>query len=642
MGAGVSCNAELTREAALDVIGADAWSADVDLRWKALAEAGGGEVSAAAAAREAAALGLHTPGAASAETAADSETAAGETAAVEPASSEPAAGEPADGGPAAVPEGPAGCSPYAGAFGGTGPRAFVRACGASTALGGVRELLRSSTSPDLGVERRARVKTAANAALAAFEDMPDDERNTSQHREGVASYTAAAQLQREDLFASDAGVGAALEHWWLCASRSDENGGHAEGELSAGASERFHARFLRLALADGDGRAAAALAQDLHVGVGGILTHEAFRYAVFSLADRRTETLNSDDYVAFLQTSFATVFRDQLAGDAVELPQSWTDALEAWSGEGDALEAEAAPRSAVVEVISEIVCAKLTSDGASPLPRAHRPCLAQCTLDSFAAFGGNRAKRFRDFCSGVTELCDDATFAHRDLVLVFAVLCGCACRSGRLGACDGARAAFAMDFLRALQPATLQPIGLCGGDVAAGAEPRRARLLDEAVDAARDTAHAACFGWLEAAAVERLLVAAVAAEYGGAADAVLDCAKRAFDALVSPRDVDVFGDAVRVDLVRAVDALTLVAAVAAACGQRHKDGAAACGTTKDDEPRAPALAPRYGALDAAVLENGDALASHCDALAGAGDAARAAACPYPTCEASSAGVRKAS
>ena len=520
MGASVSCPTEkINEEQARAFVGA-AWNEEAGKKWNELVGEGT-TVSAAAAADAAGALGLPV---------------LKEVVCVEPAMATIDMSDPAI-------------------------RMMVRLAGNSTKMHHLQELFREINSPEIIEQRRARVRKAAGDALAEFAKLSEEEREKTRAQGDLDMYTPEAQATREEIFVSHGGVGDELEKWWEAASLFfDDNW---DEYLNKAEYAAFHDRLLRL-VADGDELspedAAEALDADFAVDAGDDdrVSHEEFRYAMFQLADHWTVSLEAAEYVEFLRLGHETVFADLIASDKVKVPEVWRKKLRGFKGgRAAALIKARMPTDMIIEMISEIYATKLTSNRAATAKGRARDPMAKFTVAYFIRKFGLDTKflvvKFKEFQNGVLKIIEDGGHVFHDYVLVFAQMVGFEAKSGRVVAFTPGTCCFMMDFFQDLQPI----MGKIKGETT---------MIDTYLEEVlRNKKVAACFGYLMADDVEKMVADRVEKVLGVGRDAPLfRCLHFAFMAICQKKEFTHAGRPCLVHVTTAVDAMTFIGTIAGA------------------------------------------------------------------------------
>ena len=299
-------------------------------------------------------------------------------------------------------------------------------------------LQQAALSPEdlekLKAARRSKLRNAAEAALAEFAKLSDEEKAQAQNQGDIDLYSDEMQAIREGLFESNKEVNAQLDTWWAAATLYLDKDGDADLDKSEYAE--FHKRLLRL-LDDPDEQlseedALAAMQEDFAADAGpdGEVSKEEFRYAVFQLADQWTCTTRASEYVDFLRTSFSTVFHDLIENDKLRVPSSWEAAMKGGK------KYNPLPESDVVERISELYQFKIKADAADDKQGKARDTMEHFILEYYEQKYGRGSKlfkkHFKAFVGGIFAAIDNFGSIAKDYITLFAQQVNIYSKSGRI------------------------------------------------------------------------------------------------------------------------------------------------------------------------------------------------------------------
>jgi hypothetical protein len=429
-------------------------------------------------------------------------------------------------------------------------------------------LQQAALSPEdlekLKAARRSKLRNAAEAALAEFAKLSDEEKAQAQNQGDIDLYSDEMQAIREGLFESNKEVNAQLDTWWAAATLYLDKDGDADLDKSEYAE--FHKRLLRL-LDDPDEQlseedALAAMQEDFAADAGpdGEVSKEEFRYAVFQLADQWTCTTRASEYVDFLRTSFSTVFHDLIENDKLRVPSSWEAAMKGGK------KYNPLPESDVVERISELYQFKIKADAADDKQGKARDTMEHFILEYYEQKYGRGSKlfkkHFKAFVGGIFAAIDNFGSIAKDYITLFAQQVNIYSKSGRIKPLPPKATDFVVDHLEDILPlakSTLDNYGLSyqGGMDGGGIANAKVKAL--------------VTGYAEALPARRIFTKQLSEMKIKADSPLYNAAQASFDALVSVEsahndDASTLGGKIKAQLsvIPCIKFVVLTGAIAAA------------------------------------------------------------------------------
>ena len=355
---------------------------------------------------------------------------------------------------------PAAAAPSAVAHHSQAEQAFLELCRSNPKMARAAEeaaegALTAEEREARAASRRAKMKAQAEAAMARFETLTEEEKADERNQGELEHYSPEALALREQL-RDDERVCRLLEKWWKAASMFLDRDKNAA--LDAAEYETFYIRLLRLvdddeddaedeaALDTADEKAQFEADFRSDAGDDGMVTKDEFMSSIFQLADQWTGSTEAAEYIEFLSSSYATVFSDLAAEDELQFP-------DAWAGLTKSKKALAAlGPDAACELALECYRAKIVADNTAATKGVEPPPLATVSLDYIKSkFGASDKKRLKPkvaaFAKALHKCNTPDGKDHSDFLWLFSRLVGCYTASGRVRAVPGAGASFVTNCL---------------------------------------------------------------------------------------------------------------------------------------------------------------------------------------------------
>lgn len=419
------------------------------------------------------------------------------------------------------------------------------------------------------VQRRAKMRGAAETALARFASLSEAEKQEPQNQGSLDLYTDEAMSAREAA-RDDPAVCRELERWWSAAAA------HMDRDKNAALDWVEYQVFYRglvklldpgaeMELAEVRAAMEADFAAD--AGADGKVTRDEFQNSVFELADNWTCSTDAAEYADFLRVGYDKIFGDLDDADVLRLPEAWLPHAQC-------------PRtivpmspSAATEFILQVYDAKATADAKGAGSARHLAVggttvsLAELALGELRTkFNPRSEKDFRKRVKALVlamERANDTGAGGKTFnawIWLFSRLLGCYSVSGRVRAIPAAGVSFIVRSMASLTDV----VAICRA-----ALPSRLKTTEQkACSSGKAGSHVGYVGlaptrtWLRQVNKEMGIRGAADAELLAAVDKVLDHLCEPIDDVLAANKLrDEVGDVNVARVCGAADALLLVSNV---------------------------------------------------------------------------------